>query len=104
MADSLFQRPRPTTGRTPCCFTFWRFLPAMMFWLAAHPRLGPGAPPPFAFFGIFGVLWFSGMAGWARNVILAIVYGIKANQGEWARFPILGNFVLRRILPYQGFS
>jgi len=37
-------------------------------------------------------------------VILAVVYGIKANQGEWARFPILFNFVLRRILPYQGFS
>ena len=77
---------------------------AMMFWLAAHPRLGPGAPPPFAFFGIFGLAWFSGMAGWALNVILAVVYGIKANQGEWARFPILFNFVLRRILPYQGFS
>jgi uncharacterized membrane protein len=76
----------------------------MMFGLAAHPRLAPGAPPPFAFFGIFGVVWFCGMAGWALNVILAVVYGIKANQGEWARFPLLGNFVLRRILPYQGFS
>jgi len=75
-----------------------------IFSLAAHPRLAPGEPLPVAFFGIFGAVWFCGTIGWALNVILGIVYGIKANQGEWARFPILGNFVLRRILPYQQFS
>jgi len=73
-------------------------------WLATHPRLAPGEPLPLAFFGVFGVLWFCGFVGWALNVILGIVYGIRANQEEWARLPILGNFVLHRILPYQQFS
>jgi len=72
--------------------------------IAAHPVPNPGEGPPMAFFGFFGVMWLWGMGGWAINLILGIVYGIKASQGEWARFPIIGNFVLRRILPLQTFS
>jgi uncharacterized Tic20 family protein len=72
--------------------------------IAAHPHPAPGEPPPLAFFGLFGVMWLWGMGGWALNLILGIVYGIKASQGEWARYPLIGNFVLHRILPKQQFS
>jgi hypothetical protein len=32
------------------------------------------------------------------------VYAIKANRGEWARYPLIGNFVLHKILPEQPVS
>jgi uncharacterized Tic20 family protein len=72
--------------------------------IAAQPHSGPGQAPPLAFFGLFGFVWLWGMGGWLLNVILGIVFAIKANHGEWARYPIIGNFVLRRILPAQPIS
>lgn len=72
--------------------------------IAAHPHPAPAEPPPLAFFVFFAVMWLWGMGGWVLNMIFGIVYGIKANQGEWARYPLIGNFVLHRILPKQQFS
>jgi len=54
--------------------------------------------PPFAFFGFFGLFWLFAMGGGILNMILAIVYGIKAHNGEWAQFPLLGGWVLRKIV------
>lgn len=76
----------------------------MFFSIATHPRPAPGEAPPLALFGIFGFVWLWGMLGWVVNVILGIVYGIKANQGEWACYPLIGKFVLRQILPLQQVS
>lgn len=76
----------------------------MFLTIAAHPQATPHQSPPFAFFAIFGLLWFWGMAGWVLSVILGIVYAIKANRGEWARYPLIGNFVLHKILPDQPVS
>ena len=69
-----------------------------------HPQNTPGQAPPFAFFGIFGLVWLWAMGGWMLNVILGIVYAIKANHGEWARYPLIGKFVLQKILPEQPVS
>ena len=76
----------------------------MVFSLATHPHPAHGEAPPLAFFGVFGFVWLWGMLGWVVNVILGIVYGIKANQGEWACYPLIGKFVLRQILPLQQVS
>ena len=54
--------------------------------------------PPFAFFGIFGMIWLFGMGGGILNIILGIVYGIKAHNGEWTKFPLIGGWVLRKVL------
>ena len=72
--------------------------------IAAHPAGGPGQPPPLAFFGAFGVVWLWAIGGGVLNLILGIVYAIKANHGEWARYPLIGNFVLLRILREQPVS
>ena len=72
--------------------------------IVTHPHNAPDQPPPSAFFGVFGLVWLWGMGGWVLNLVLGIVYVIKANQGEWARFPVLGDFVLRKILPEQPTS
>jgi len=50
-------------------------------------------PTPFpAVFLLFPLLWLFAIGGWVTNVILGIVYGIKAQRGEWARYPIIGRF------------
>jgi uncharacterized protein len=54
--------------------------------------------PPVAFFGIFGFVWLFAMGGWVVNLILGIVYGIKANKGEWAQFPLIGGWILRKLV------
>ena len=58
----------------------------------------PGAPPP-AFVFFFPLIWLFWGGGWVVNLILGIVYGIKANRGEWAGYPILGRILLREYNP-----
>ena len=54
--------------------------------LARHPgAVGPaviGAPILF-----FVVFWGGGALGWLLNLVLGIVYGLLANNGEWAGYP-----------------
>lgn len=56
------------------------------------------APTPPAFFMFFPLLWISMMGGWALNLVLGILFGIKASHGEWARYPVLGRWALHRAL------
>ena len=55
-------------------------------------------PPPAALF-FFPLIWVFWMGGWVVNLILGIVYGIKANRGEWAGYPIIGRLLLREYNP-----
>jgi uncharacterized protein len=54
----------------------------------------PPQPPPAAFFLFFPLIWVLIMGGWLTNLIVGIVYGIKANRGEWATYPIIGKWCL----------
>lgn len=54
--------------------------------------------PPLAFFGFFGILWLVALGGGILNIILGIVFGVKAHKGEWAEFPLLGGWILRKIV------
>jgi uncharacterized Tic20 family protein len=47
---------------------------------------------PTAFFLLF---WLVFMGGWVLNLVLGIVFGIKASHGEWTRYPLLGRLALR---------
>jgi uncharacterized protein len=49
-------------------------------------------PPMFVFF--FPLIWLGFMGGWVLNVILGVVYAIKANRGEWATYPVFGKWLL----------
>ena len=50
---------------------------------------------PIAFFGFFAVFWILFFGMWMANLILGIVYCIKANRGEWAAYPLFGRFARR---------
>ena len=70
------------------------FFIGMIATVATAP-VGKGGPPPPAFFILmpFFVLVFWG--GWLVNMIIGIVFAIKAKNGEWTRLPIVGNWARR---------
>ena len=49
-------------------------------------------PPAFVYF--FPFIWLGFMGGWVVNLILGVVYAIKANRGEWAAYPVYGKWLL----------
>ena len=75
----------------------------MMVWFVvifstiAHTAMTKGAEPPAGIFFVFPLVWLGFMAGWVVTLIVAIVYAIKAGQGEWADYPIFGQLA-RRLL------
>jgi uncharacterized protein len=60
----------------------------------AHIPPGSHQAPPPGFFIFLPVVWLLAMGGWVLNVILGVVYGIKANRGEWAAYPVIGSWLL----------
>ena len=40
-------------------------------------------------FILMPLLWLFAMGGWATMLVIAIVYGIKAGRGEWAKYRVL---------------
>jgi uncharacterized Tic20 family protein len=73
------------------------FMVGVMLMVFEHTdNLRHGAPPT-AFFVVFPILWFGIFAGSIVNIVLAVIYSIKASQGEWANYPIFGRWA-RRIL------
>jgi len=66
---------------------------------AMHMPHGQTTQPPPAFMFLFPLVWLFWMGGWVVNLILGIVYGIKANHGEWAGYPVLGRLLLPDQVP-----
>lgn len=71
---------------------------ASVFHSASSGHPSQNQPPP-AFFLFFPLIWVVFFFGWIVNLILGIVYGIKANQGEWAGYPIIGKWFLPKFDP-----
>jgi uncharacterized protein len=61
--------------------------------VASAPVRAHGASlMPMAGFLLF---WLAFMGGWVLNLVLGIIFGIKASHGELARYPLLGRLALR---------
>jgi uncharacterized Tic20 family protein len=61
----------------------------------ATPPPARGAPPPLGFFlGFFG-LWLVMMLVWASNVGFCIYLAVRANEGKWTRYPLVGSLAMR---------
>jgi uncharacterized Tic20 family protein len=69
------------------------FLVGMFTSLIHNPPQQHSQAPP-AFFYFFPFVWLGFMGGWVVNVILGVVYAIKANRGEWATYPVYGKWLL----------
>lgn len=69
-----------------------------LFATGQFPPSDAKAEPPVAFFVLFGLVWLVAMAAGIANLIFGVAYGIKANKGEWAKLPLLGEFVLKKMV------
>lgn len=70
---------------------------AIMFSTIMREAAVKAAGPPMGMFALFPLIWLGFMAGWVLMLIAAIVYSIKASQGEWAEYPVLG-VIARKML------
>jgi uncharacterized Tic20 family protein len=70
------------------------FFTIVILTLVLHPP-AKGAAPPIGLFLFFPLFWLFFMAGSIVNLILAIVYAVKAGQGEWADYPVFGRLARR---------
>jgi uncharacterized Tic20 family protein len=50
------------------------------------------AQPPIALFIMFPFLWLFMMGGLAITLTLGIMFCLKAMRGEWAGYPVIGNW------------
>jgi uncharacterized membrane protein len=69
---------------------------AMIFAAIAQQVPHPGTPPLGIIF-LFPLIWLVGMGMWVAVIVIAVLYAIRAGRGEWADYPIIGNWV-RHIL------
>ena len=75
-------------------FAFMAVFFVVMMTSLIHNPPQPHSQTPPAFFYIFPFIWLGFMGGWVVNVILGVVYAIKANRGEWATYPVYGKWLL----------
>ncbi len=69
----------------------------MLFFIIAHSTVNKGAPPPAGIFVLFPLIWLLIAGGGICNLVLAVVYAIKAGQGEWADYPIFGRLARKML-------
>jgi len=65
------------------------FASVMILSIGFHPK--DPAPPVVVF--LFPFIWLFVMMSWVINLVIAIYFGIKSYEGQWARYPIIGNLV-----------
>ena len=77
---------------------------SVIFTIPMQPHEGKASAPPLAFFGFVGGFWLIIMGAGLFNLILAVVFAVKAHQGDWVRYPVIGNLALRGVLPNRPVS
>jgi uncharacterized protein len=70
---------------------------AIIFSTIAHAAITKSAGPPVGVFVVLPLFWLGFMAGWICILVIAIVYSVKASNGEWAEYPVLGRLA-RKLL------
>lgn len=76
------------------------FFVSMFATIATSTAPAHGSNPPHPLFFLFiPLIWGLAMFGWIANLVLGIMYGIKANRGEWAGYPIIGKWCMRKLAP-----
>lgn len=62
----------------------------------AEDNSGPGSKGPRAvFFFVIVLIWIGAMTWWLITLVLGILYGVKAVNGEWSEYPLIGRWARR---------
>ena len=78
-------------------FSIWLGTIGAFVTAAAHTSAPTMPQFPFALFAVFPIFWMLWVAVWITELVFAILYAIRAGRGEWAKYPLLGDWA-RRIL------
>jgi uncharacterized Tic20 family protein len=64
--------------------------------VAAIPKNGgaPTSPTPFSFMSFFLFYAMMGLA-WLATMVIAIYFAVKAQNGDWASYPVIGRLAKR---------
>jgi len=73
---------------------FWIFLIFAMV-ISHAGKAAPNHGPPPVFFLVFPLFWLGFLVFWVANIVIGVVFGIKAGRGEWASYPLLGRWARR---------
>jgi uncharacterized membrane protein len=74
-------------------FVWFGVIFSLVFAHGGHPQ--PSNMPPIGMFLGIGAIWLVVMTIGMTNLFLAIFYGIKAGNGKWAEYPIIGKLARR---------
>ena len=66
------------------------FMVVMFSTMAIQGRAGANQPP-FAVFLFFPLIWGGVLLTWIVNITIAIYFGIKAYDGQWSAYPLIGR-------------
>lgn len=55
----------------------------------------PSGALPVAFLLVIGLFYLFVFGGWILTLILGILFAVKANNGEWAGYPVIGQWASR---------
>jgi uncharacterized Tic20 family protein len=76
------------------------FAVLLFFVIVSHVAMhhAPGdVTPPFGVLFVFPLFWVTIMVFAVTNLVLAVVFAIKANNGEWATYPLVGAWARRSV-------
>jgi len=72
------------------------YMACMMVGVFATIALTVAMPPRGGDFPVFFLFfWLIAMGGGLLNLVLGIIYTIKANNGDWGGYPVIGQWVKR---------
>jgi len=76
------------------CVMLWIFL--LVAIVLTHIGTAPGnTTPPVELIAVIPLLWFGMVAVGLANIVLGIVYAVRASRGEWASYPVVGGWARR---------
>jgi uncharacterized membrane protein len=78
---------------TGTAFVWLGVIFSFVFANGGHPQ--PSNLPPLRMFLGMGVIWLAIMTISMTNLFLGIFYGIKAGNGKWAEYPVIGKLARR---------
>jgi uncharacterized Tic20 family protein len=74
-------------------FVFFLFI---MLAMGDMPKGSQDAPPAGFFVGM-GLFYLVFFGQFILNVVLGVIFAVKANEGKWARYPLLGRLALHMV-------
>jgi uncharacterized Tic20 family protein len=75
---------------------FISFFIFMMLAMGDMPK-GSDQAPPAGFFVGMGLFYLVIFGQFVLNIVMGVIFAVQANEGKWARYPLLGRLALKMV-------